>query len=263
MTMTATDRPTAPSGMVRWARLVRAELRKLTSTKMPWVFVVVLAAIAAINATAVAFGTDMDGSKDFVATAADQQSLMAFAANAVMGAALFGAIAVAREYGYGTVVPTFLASPRRHRAVLAQLVAVAVVGGILGFIGAALTMSAVAVALPTTDYGFLVSFGVAVRLLAASAYCGAVGAVLGAGIGSVVRNTGGAVTSVVFVLIIAPPLVVQLASGTGSWMTSTLANVLSGVTSEVSVIAAILALGVWAAVPAGIGLLVVQRRDVV
>ncbi len=246
-----------------WPRLLRAELRKLTSTKMPWAFVVVLVVIAAINAVAVVFGTDMDGSKAFVSTADDQQSLMAFAANSMMGATLFGAMAVAREYGYGTVVPTFLASPRRHRAVLAQFSAIAIVGSILGCIGGALTMIAVAAALPTTDYGFLVPADVAARLLLAALYCGAAGAVLGAGIGSVVRNTGGAVTSAVFVLIVAPPLVVQLASGTASWMPSTLANVLSGVMSDVSVPAALAALAAWAVVPATIGLLVVQRRDIV
>jgi ABC-type transport system involved in multi-copper enzyme maturation permease subunit len=230
---------------------------------MPWAFLAVLVVIAVVNAVAVVFGTDMDGSKAFVSTADDQQSLIAFAANALMGATLFGAMAVAREYGHGTVVPTFLASPRRHRAVLAQYSAVAIVGGILGCIGAALTMVAVALALPTTEYGFLVSAGVVIRLLLAALYCGAVGAVLGAGIGSVVRNTGGAVTSAVFVLIVAPPLIVQLASGTGSWMPNTLANVLSGVVYEVSVAAAIGALALWAAVPAVIGLLVVQRRDIV
>ena len=256
---------TAPtrSGPAVWARLVRAELRKLTSTKMPWVFLAVLVVIAAINAAAVVFGTDMDGSKAFIATADDQQSLMAFAANALMGATLFGAMAVAREYGYGTIVPTFLASPRRHRAVLAQLTAVGLVGGVLGIIGAALTMVAVALSLPTTDYGFLLSGAVVVRLLAAACYCGAAGAILGAGIGSIVRNTGGAVTTAFFVLIIAPPLVVQLANSTATWVPSVSANVLSGVTSEVSVATAILRIALWAIVPATIGLVTVQRRDVV
>jgi ABC-2 type transport system permease protein len=263
VTGAVTPAPTGGPAPAGWPRLLRAELRKLTSTKMPWAFLIVLVVIAAINATAVIFGTDMDGSKAFISTADDQRSLIAFAANALMGATLFGAIAVAREYGYGTVVPTFLASPRRHRAVLAQLTAVAVVGGILGLIGAALTIVAVAASLPTTEYGFLVSAGVVLRLLAAAAYCGAAGAVLGAGIGSVVRNTGGAVTGAVFVLMIAPPLVVQLASGTGSWMPNTLANVLSGVTGEVSVLAAVGAIALWAIVPAAIGMLVVQRRDIV
>ncbi|MCH8900284.1 MAG: hypothetical protein IH942_07320 [Acidobacteria bacterium] len=135
-----------------WSRLVQAELRKLTSTRMPWAFLAVLVAISATTATAVIFGTDMDGSKAFIATAGDQQSLMAFAANAMMIAALFGAIAVAREYGHGTVIPTFLTAPRRHRAVLAQLTAVMVGGGLLGLVGAALTGLAVTLALPMTEY---------------------------------------------------------------------------------------------------------------
>ena len=100
-----------------WLRLVRAEIRKLTTTKMPWGFLAVLVVIAGLNAAVVAFGTEMDGSKAFVATAVDQQSLMAFAFNAMLGTALFGAIAAAREYGHGTVVPTFLTCPKRPRAV--------------------------------------------------------------------------------------------------------------------------------------------------
>ena len=83
---------------MRWLRLVRAEIRKLTATKLPWGFLAVLVVIAGIDA-AVVFGTDMDGSKGFIATAADQQSLMAFAFNAMLGTAFFGAIAVARDPG--------------------------------------------------------------------------------------------------------------------------------------------------------------------
>lgn len=243
-------------------RLIRAELRKLTTTKMPWAFLAVLAVLAGINAFAVIAGTDMDGSKAFIATAADQQSLMAFAANALAITGLFGAIAVAREYGHHTVVPTFLASPSRHRAILAQLSAVAIGGGGLGLVGAGLTVAAVAFAVPTTDYSFLVSAGSVTQVLAASTFAGAAGAILGAGIGSLVRNVGGAVTGAVLALFIAPPLVVQLARGTASWMPSILANVVSGVGNEVSQPAAIAAIAAWALVPAAAGLVAVQRRDV-
>lgn len=249
--------------MSTWLHLIRAEIRKLTSTRMPWAFVVVLVAISALTGIAVLWGTDMDGSKAFVSTAADQRSLMAFAANAFMGAGLFGAIAASREYGHNTVVPTFLAAPRRHRAVLAQFTAVFLVGAVLSIVGAALSIITVAATLPTTDYGFLVSARGVAAVLAASAFAGAAGAVLGAGIGDVVRNTGGAVTATVLVLIIAPPLIIQLASGAASWMPSTLANVLAGVSHEVSVPAAIAALAAWAAVPALVGLLAVQQRDVI
>ncbi len=243
-------------------RLIRSELRKLTSTKMPWAFLAVLAALAGINAFAVVAGTDFDGTKAFIATEADQQSLMAFAANALAIAGLFGAIAAAREYGHHTVVPTFLAEPRRHRAVLAQLGAIGIGGGVLGLVGAGLTAAAVALSLPTTDYGFLVSTGNLAQVLAASTFAGAAGAVLGAGIGTLVRNVGGAVTGVVLTLLIAPPLVVQLASGTASWMPSVLANVVSGVLNDVGQPSAVVALVAWALVPAAAGLLAIQRRDV-
>lgn len=244
-------------------KLVRAELRKLITTRMIWGFLFVLAALAAVNAAVVVFGTEMDGSKAFIATSEDQRSLVAFATNALLGASLFGAVAVAREYAHGTVIPTFLSAPRRHRAVLAQLAAVLVVGSLLGLVGGSLTMTAVALALPTTEFTFLMSASAVAQVLAASAFAAAIGAVLGAGIGAVVRNTGGAVAGVVLVLMVVPPLIVQLAHGSGSWMPAALANVISGVTDDVGVSAAIVALLVWAAVPALIGLILVQRRDVV
>jgi ABC-2 type transport system permease protein len=237
---------------------------------MPWGFLAVLVAISATTGSAVVWGTDADGSKGFISTAADQQSLMAFAANAMVVAGLFGAIAVAREYGHGTVIPTFLSSPRRQRAVLAQLGAVAIGGAVLGLVGAALTVAAVAVTLPTTEFGFMVSAGGLASVLGAASFAGAAGAVLGAGIGAVVRNAGGAVTGAVVVLIIAPPLIVQLISGASSWVPSALAIALSGVEpeaagieSEASTLTALLALAAWAAVPAIVGLVSVQRRDVV
>ena len=93
-------------------------------------------------------------------------------------------------------------------------------------------------------------------------FAGAAGAILGAGIGTLVRNVGGAVTGVVLVLLIAPPLVVQLASGTASWMPSVLANVVSGVGNDVGLAAAVVAIAAWALVPAAAGLIAVQRRDV-
>lgn len=244
------------------SRLIRSELRKLTTTKMPLAFLAVLVVLAGINAFAVVAGTDFDGTKAFIATEADQMSLMAFAANALAIAGLFGAIAAAREYGHHTVVPTFLASPRRHRAVGAQLCAIALGGGVLGFVGAGLLVVAVAFALPATEYGFLVSLGNVAQLLAASSFAAAAGAVLGAGIGSLIRNVGGTVTATVLALYIAPPLIAQLAPESASWMTSVLANVLSGVSNEVSRSAAFAALVVWALVPAAAGLLAVQRRDV-
>ena len=244
-------------------RLLRAEFRKLTTTKLPWGFLAVLVVIAALDAAVVAFGTDMDGSKTFLATAADQQSLMAFGFNAMLGTSLFGAIAVAREYGHHTVVPTFLMTPRRHLAIFAQLTAVAGAGAVLALAGQALVIAGVALALPSTEHGLLVSAGALAQLLAAATLAGAIGATLGAGLGSLLRNTGGAVTTAVLLLFVIPPLTVQLATDAASWIPTTLFAVISGVSADVSLWAALIAAALWALVPATAGLVAVQRRDVV
>ena len=136
-------------------------------------FGAVLIVLAALNGFAVVAGTDMDGSKTFISTGLDQQSLMAFAANAMMLAGLFGATAAAREYAHNTTIGTYLTTPDRPRALRAQLAAIAAGGGVLGLAGAGLTIDGVAVALPLTDYGFMVSAGGIVQVLAASAWAGA------------------------------------------------------------------------------------------
>lgn len=245
--------------------LIRSELRKLTTTRMPAAFGAVLVVLAAINGIAVAAGTDMDGSKTFISTGLDQQSLVAFAANALMLASLFGATAAAREFAHNTVIATYLITPDRTRALRAQLAALAIGGGVLGALGAALTTLAVATSLPLTEHGFMVSAGGVAQILAAAAWAGAAGAVLGAGIGTIVRNTGGAVTGVVIALVIAPPVIVQLASGAAPWVPTTLANVISGVAedSDASTIGAVVGIGLWALVPAIVARWTVLRRDVV
>ncbi len=242
--------------------VVRSELRKLTTTRMPLAFGAVLVVLAVTNGIAVAVGTDMDGSKTFISTGADQQSLMAFAANALMIAGLFGAIAVARDYAHSTVIATYLNTPNRAKAVRAQFTAIGAAGAVLGMAGAAFTAIGVAASLPFTEYGFMVSVGGVAQVIAASAWAGAAGAVLGAGIGTVVRNTGGAVTGAVLILVIAPPLIVQLASDAAPWVPNVLANVTSGVATDTSTPAAIAAIGLWAFIPALIGLWTVQHRDV-
>jgi ABC-2 type transport system permease protein len=245
------------------SRLLRAELRKLWTTKMPVGFLVVLVVISAITAIAVIYGKDADGTKGFIATRLDQRSLLAFAANAMVIAGLFGAIAVAREYGHNTVIPMFLITPRRRRAMLAQLTAIVLAGGILGLVGEAITFAAGSVSITIAGQGIFVTLGDVVRLLAAAALAGGAGALLGAGVGAIVRNTGGAVTGAVLLLIIVPPIAVQLTTGAASWMPSTLANVASGVGEGPSLVAATLALVLWGLIPAVLSVAVVQRRDVV
>jgi hypothetical protein len=64
-------------------------------------------------------------------------------------------------------------------------------------------------------------------------------------------------------LVIAPPLIVQIVGGAANWIPPTLANVVSGLSNEVTVLAAVAALVCWAVIPATIGLASTLKRDVV
>jgi hypothetical protein len=65
------------------------------------------------------------------------------------------------------------------------------------------------------------------------------------------------------VLFVLPPLAVQLVNDAASWIPPTLFAVISGVSTEVSLWAALTAVTAWALIPAAAGLVSVQRRDVV
>jgi ABC-2 type transport system permease protein len=245
-----------------WLRLVRAELRKITTTNLPLIFLGIIVLIVAATATAILVGTDADGSKGFISTAKDQQSLLAFGANAMMGAGLFGAIAAARDYDHHTIIPTYLISPKRQRALTAQFTAIFLAGALLGLIGEGLTILAALVCLPLVDFDFMLSAGVIVRILAAATLAGGMGALLGAGVGSLVRHGAGAVSAAVVLLIIAPPMVVQFVNN-ADWLPSTVVNVISGVGDQPGLLSAFGLLLAWGVIPAALALLVVQRRDVV
>lgn len=123
-------------------------------------------------------------------------------------------------------------------------------------------MAAVTLALPKTPYGFLLSTGDVIQLLASATMAGAVGAVLGAGLAAVIRNVGGAVTAALLVLFVIPPLAGQLINSARSWIPTTLSSVIAGVGTDVSLWAALMALATWAVIPAAAGLVAVHRRDV-
>jgi len=246
-----------------WLRLLKAEGRKLATTRLLWGFLAALVLFSIIVAVAVVLGSATDDAVGFVDTSQAQRSLLAFGTNAMIFGGLFGATAVAREYTHGTIVPTSLLSPVRYRVQLAQLVAVLLAGGLLGATGGGLTIGAGAASLPMVDQHLLLTGGAVARLVAVAGLAGATGAVLGAGFGSLLRNTGGAVTAVVLLLLVGPPLVGQLLVNVAPWVPSTLIGVLAGVADGHAIIVALLALLAWGVLPAALGVAAVERRDVI
>lgn len=143
---------------------------------------------------------------------------------AQVAAAVLGVLVVTADYATGTIVPTLAAVPRRWRVVVAKVAVLAagVAGAaVAGVVGALLVARAV---LP--GRGFTPARGYAattvVHDLTQRAAVGTVlylvlVAVLGAGLGFVIRDTGVAVTVVLALLLLAP--VLAMVVGDPVWQT--------------------------------------------
>jgi ABC-2 type transport system permease protein len=130
----------------------------------------------------------------------------------------FGVISMAGEYRQQTITATLLASPRRTRVILAKLGAVSLVGLGYGLVG---VLSGLIVGVPVISirggHLDLTTNGVP-RALLTAAVAVALWAVVGLGVGTLIRNQIVALLVAIGVAWIAEPLIALIlnASGAGS-----------------------------------------------
>ena len=188
-------------------RLVRAEFRKLFSTKLwLWMLITSLGLTALFVSLTIAFDGQDDGPGAFgLVTAEGQRNLFATAGFAGVLSLVLGTIGITGEFRHQTITPTFLTSPHRGRVVLAKLLTYAIVGLGLAAAGLALTL---AISLPwvsAKDIDLsLTANGIPGTMLGVVVGTTVYGLV-GVGIGALVRNQIAAVVgSLVFLFILEP-----------------------------------------------------------
>lgn len=192
-------------------RLVSGEVRKLFTT-MLWLWM--LLGAFALTAIFMSFTIGFDGTEGNpnppLSSAAGQRNLFAIAGASSVFVLLLGIIAITGEFRHQTVTPTFLATPHRGRVVISKLVTYALAG--FGY-GIAVVLLAIAIALPWVSAkdvdislgengipGTLV--GVVVGI--------AVYAVLGVGVGALIRNQIAAIVGALVYLFIVEGFVANL-----------------------------------------------------
>lgn len=194
--------------------LVRSEIKKITSTRLWWALLIGGLLFTAISAGAAAGFAGVDPGAGQPATPGLETSeavRSVYAGSTFSGmyifAVILGITGMTGEYRYKTITPTFLATPRRSRVVVAKMLAHLGVGVLFGVaaLGAALVVGGAVTTVRGYDLGLDADrlwSSCALAVLAVAMWT-----ILGIGIGTLVRNQVFAILLAVLVTFLIEPLV--------------------------------------------------------
>ncbi|CAN5291421.1 ABC transporter permease [soil metagenome] len=187
--------------------LIRSEFRKLFSTKA-WIGLLLGAmALTALSVSLlIPFAGDPNSGLPALEDPLAQQLILSTPANSAIFVVILGIMGITQEFRHRTATPTFLTTPSRVKVVVAKLITYLVIG--LGF--AVVTLLVVlAIAIP-----WLASRDVTLSLggdntevvAGALAVC-TIYALVGVGVGTLVRNQVGAIVGILAYLFVAEPII--------------------------------------------------------
>ena len=241
---------------------IRAEVRKLRTTRSVWGLLAGAVALASIAAWGMvstgAFGTSVA-----LTTLPGFAEMMAIVPIFVV---VLGIRSYTDEARHGAIVPTLLATPRRRRVVAAKAVvmgAAAVVFALAGTVAVAgvslalLAADGVAVTVSLAALAILVGKAVAICVLWSA---------IGLGLGLTVPHQVAAIVGSILWMLIGESIIEMLAPGVSRFLPAHAStSVLGIVPADMSVVAPAVGaalLGGWAALSLGAGTRSLARRDI-
>jgi len=204
-------------------RLVRAEWTKLFTTRT-WLGLGIGACVmaGAFAALYTGFaGQSQNGQPGLPAVGTPEFERLAFSAGsqATMLMLILGIIGMTQEYRHRTATPTFLTTPRRGNVVVAKLAAYGLVA--VPFALAIVATDVLVVLVYAGARGAAPSFDEAnLRVLAGVLAALVIYAVLGVGVGALLRNQVGAIVGSLVYLRVVEPVIrsIPATSGAYKWM---------------------------------------------
>lgn len=188
------------------SRLLRAEWRKLFTTRLWWGMLLGAVAFVALGVVAQIASNGAGRSEaPPLYTAVTQQSLFATSAGGYIFSLVVGVIMISTEFRHFTSRPTFLTTPHRGQVILAKIIVAFVVGVVYGLVCIGVTvaiavpwLSAKGITIHWTDYDLLL-----VLLGGGASVC--IYATVGVGVGVLLRNQiAGVMASLAFLLVVEP-----------------------------------------------------------
>lgn len=183
-------------------RLVRAELVKLSTTRLFLWLGLLIVALSGFVTTITVLSTD----KLSLATLNQQRSLVQFAAVGAIIALIVGIVQSSGEYAHGTIAHTFLVSPVRPRVMAAKLIAGAIVGVLVAGFAELVTWAIAAAWISGKSVPFLLDSRPILDTYLGILGAGALAAVLGVGLGAVLRRQTAAIVIALVWLLVGEPV---------------------------------------------------------
>ncbi|MGY1824984.1 ABC transporter permease [Blastococcus sp. SYSU DS0541] len=200
--------------------LIRAEWTKLFTTRV-WLGLLLGACVMVIGFAVLltSFAGNPESGIPAVGTPIYEELAMANAVNVNVLFLIVGIIGMTQEYRHRTATPTFLTTPRRGRVVIAKLLAYALAATLFALVVLVVNYATVAIhagargaapALDADNLGTLGSSGLALIIYA----------VIGVGLGALLRNQVGAIVGGLVYLFVIEPIIrsIPATSGAYKWM---------------------------------------------
>lgn len=249
-------------------RLVRAEWTKLFTTKV-WLGLLLgsIVLVVGFSVLFTAFAGNPESGIPPVGSSLYEELALSQGANANILFLILGIIGMTQEYRHRTATPTFLATPRRGRVVVAKLLAYAAASAAFALVVVAVNYVVVAIhagargAAPALD-------AENAAVLGRSALALIIYAVIGVGIGALLKNQVGAIVGGLVYLFVIEPVIrsIPATAGAYKWMPGGALEALTATFEGPELLAgwqgALLLIG-YGLLAALLGTLLAVRRDVV
>ena len=147
---------------------------------------------------------------------------------AVLFSTIAGLLMVTSEFRYGTIRPTLLFEPRRRVVLSAKLAAAALAGVLLAAVCEAIAFGAGSAILSARDVDVALTGAHLVGLIVGPIIAGALGAMLGVAIGTLIRNQAAAIVAVLAYAFAIDAVLFGAAPSVGRFLPGKAGDALSG-----------------------------------
>jgi ABC-2 type transport system permease protein len=240
---------------------LRAEVLKLRTTRTTAGIALGMVGVAMLTIALHAFGLPIDRVSD----RADQVGVFidVGVGLGLLFAALLGAMSMTGEVRHGTIRPTLIVTPRRGRVVAAKSATSVVTGFMLGVVAASVVAIEGSVALSIRDVPVQLTAADYWQLVLGAGLAAALWAVIGLGVGAMVRNQVPAVVGLMVWVLFVENILFASFPGVGKFAPGTLGQTIAGQTADSldSPAVALLILALHATAAIALGWLATTRRD--